>query len=176
VALWGERPSTKLERNLLIKLDFFILSFSCLLIWSNYLNRINFQNAYVSGMEQSVHFHGKQYSIVNTLFTVGYIIGQIPNNLMLQVVPANYWMPGMAIVWAILSMSTAAATRPSHVMAIRFLQGIVESSTFSGVHYILGSWYTEAEIGKRSAIFSSSSQMGSLFSGGEFTCLRKRRR
>ncbi|UZJ53326.1 hypothetical protein CBS101457_002646 [Exobasidium rhododendri] len=165
VVLWGERPSTKLERNVLIKLDFFILSFSCLLIWSNYLNRVNFQNAYVSGMKEDVHFQGKQYSIVNTLFTVGYIIGQIPNNLMLQVVPANYWMPAMAILWAILSMSTAAATQPSHVMAIRFFQGIVESSTFSGVHYILGSWYTEAEIGKRSAIFSCSSQLGSLFSG-----------
>jgi ACS family pantothenate transporter-like MFS transporter len=165
VVLWGVPPSTAIERRLLFKLDFFILSFACLLLWSNYLNRVNFQNAYVSGMREDVHFQGKQYSIVNTLFTVGYIIGQIPNNLMLQVIPANYWMPGMAMLWAMLSMCTAAATQPSHVMAIRFFQGIVESSTFSGVHYILGSWYTEAEIGKRSAIFSTSAQLGSLFSG-----------
>jgi ACS family pantothenate transporter-like MFS transporter len=122
-------------------------------------------------MKEDLGFQGNQYSVVNTLFTVGYIIGQIPNNLMLQVVPANFWMPAMACLWAILSMCTAAAKQPSHVMAIRFFQGIVESSTFSGTHYILGSWYTEEELGKRSAIFSSSAQFGSLFSGGESTLL-----
>lgn len=167
VVLWGERPPTKLERDLLFKIDFFILSFACLLLWSNYLNRVNFQNAYVSSMKQDLNFQGKQYSIVNTLFTVGYIIGQVPNNLMLQIVPANYWLPAMAVLWAMLSMCTAAATQPSHVMVVRFFQGIVESSTFSGIHYILGCWYTESEIGKRSAIFSTAAQLGSLFSGGE---------
>lgn len=84
---------------------------------------------------------------------------------MLQIVPAHLWLPSMAFLWGGLSACTAAATRPSHVMAIRFFQAILESSTFSGTHYILGSWYTAAEIGKRSAIFASSAQLGSVFSG-----------
>lgn len=68
-------------------------------------------------------------------------------------------------MWGGLSACTAAAKTPQHVMVIRFFQAIMESSTFSGTHYILGSWYKEDEIGKRSAIFASSAQMGSLFSG-----------
>lgn len=37
---------------------------------------ISFANAYVSGMRQDLGFVGNEYSIVNTVFTVGYIIGQ----------------------------------------------------------------------------------------------------
>jgi len=49
--------------------------------------------------------------------------------------------------------------------AIRFFQGIAEASTFVGTHYILGSWYKTGELGKRSAIFTCSGLVGSLFSG-----------
>ena len=87
------------------------MSFTCLVYWSNYLNRTNFSNAYVSGMKDGVGFEGNQYSVVNTVFTVGYIVGQVPNNLMLQVCPAYIWLPLMSLVWAALSMVTAAATK-----------------------------------------------------------------
>ena len=84
---------------------------------------------------------------------------------MLQVVAPRIWLPSMALLWALLSATLAAAKTPGQVMAIRFFQALAESSTFSGSHYILGSWYKESELGKRSGIFASSAQLGSLFSG-----------
>ncbi|TFY74306.1 hypothetical protein EWM64_g9706 [Hericium alpestre] len=42
---------------------------------------------------------------------------------------------------------------------------MAEASTFVGTHYILGSWYKPGELGKRSAIFTSSGLAGTLFSG-----------
>lgn len=62
-------------------------------------------------------------------------------------------------------MVTAAASHPRDIMAIRFFQGIAESSTFVGTHYILGSWYTARELGKRSGIFTSSGLAGTMFGG-----------
>lgn len=50
-------------------------------------------------------------------------------------------------------------------MVIRFFQGFFEASCFVGVQYILGSWYKREEIGKRTAIFTSSGLAGTLFSG-----------
>lgn len=78
VALWGETPPSKAEQRLLFKIDWFILSFCCLAhvppglvyvvamrrsycncncncadrarrYFSNYLDRANINNAYVSG-------------------------------------------------------------------------------------------------------------------------------
>lgn len=62
-------------------------------------------------------------------------------------------------------MTSAAAHHPRDLMAIRFFQGIAESSTFVGTHYILGSWYTSRELGKRSGIFTSSGLAGTMFGG-----------
>ncbi|KAJ5094868.1 hypothetical protein N7456_010729 [Penicillium angulare] len=36
---------------------------------------------------------------------------------------------------------------------------------FQGTHYLLGSWYTEEELGKRSGLFTSSGIAGGMFAG-----------
>ncbi|KAI1789063.1 MFS general substrate transporter [Ganoderma leucocontextum] len=163
--VWGEVPESKVERNLLLKIDWFILSYCCLMYFSNYLDRSNLSNAYVSGMKEELNIHGTQFNQINTLFTCGYIVGMIPNNLMLQVVPPRIWFPTMQIVWGVLTFCTSAATSVQQIFVIRFFQGIAESSTFVGTHYILGSWYKPGELGKRSGIFTSSGLIGTLFSG-----------
>lgn len=71
----------------------------------------------------------------------------------------------MMLVWAALTMITAAAHTPQAIMAIRFFQGIAEATTFVGTHYILGSWYTERELGKRSGIFTASGLAGTMIGG-----------
>lgn len=50
-------------------------------------------------------------------------------------------------------------------MVIRFFQAFFEASCFVGVQWILGSWYKPSEIGKRTAIFTSSGLAGTMFSG-----------
>ncbi|KAF4635795.1 hypothetical protein G7Y89_g2299 [Cudoniella acicularis] len=153
------------EGKLVRKLDFFILTFCCLMYFTNYLDRSNLANAYVSGMKEELGFKGNQYNVINTVFTVGYIIGQIPSNLALYHLKPRIFFPSMVILWGALTMVTAAAKHPQDIMVIRFFQGIAESSTFVGTHYILGSWYTARELGKRSGIFTSSGLAGTMFGG-----------
>lgn len=40
----------------------------------NYLDRSNLTAAYVSGMKKDLDFHGKQFNVINTCFTVGYTV------------------------------------------------------------------------------------------------------
>ena len=54
-------------------LDFFILTFCCLMYFTNYLDRSNLANAYVSGMKEDLKFKGNQFNLINTIFTVGYV-------------------------------------------------------------------------------------------------------
>lgn len=82
----------------------------------------------------------------------------------------TYFRPGrffpfMMTTWACITMTTASAQKPQHIMAIRFFQGFFESCTFAGTHYILGSWYTEGELGKRSGLFTASGLAGGIFGG-----------
>ncbi|KIA75766.1 MFS pantothenate transporter [Aspergillus ustus] len=153
------------ERKLLFKVDFFILSFCCMTYFFNYLDRSNLTNAYVSGMEEDLGFKGNQFNVINTVFTVGYILGQVPSNLAVTYLPPRVFFPVMVLLWGGLTMVTAAVHNPQGIMAIRFFLGIAEASTFAGTHYILGSWYTERELGKRSGIFTASGLAGTMFGG-----------
>ncbi|KAK7721270.1 hypothetical protein SLS64_001566 [Diaporthe eres] len=153
------------ERLLVQKVDFFILTFCCLSYFMNYLDRSNLANAYVSGMKEEIGFVGDQLNQINTCFTVGYVLGQIPSNLSLHYVRPRIFFPSMMLAWAGLTMVTASVHDPRSIMAIRFFQGIFEASTFVGTHYILGAWYTERELGKRSGIFTASGLAGTLIGG-----------
>lgn len=64
--VWGKPAATKAERRLLVKLDLVILSFCCLMYWVNYLDRMNLNNAYVTGMREDLNFRGNQLNIANT--------------------------------------------------------------------------------------------------------------
>ncbi|EJD48705.1 MFS general substrate transporter [Auricularia subglabra TFB-10046 SS5] len=164
-AYFSPSQATKEERRLVQKIDFFILTFCCLSYFCNYLDRSNLTNAYVSGMQEDLSFKGNQLTQINTIFTCGYIIGQIPSNLALYYIRPRVFFPSMMVIWGALTMITSSARRPEHIMAIRFFQGIAESTTFVGTHYILGSWYTARELGKRSGIFTASGLAGTMFGG-----------
>lgn len=116
-------------------------------------------------MKEDLGFVGNQYNVINTCFTVGYVIGQIPSNVALHHFKPRLYFPAMMLIWGGLTMVTAAVQSPQSIMAIRFFLGVCEASTFVGTHYILGSWYTEKELGKRSGIFTSSGVAGTMIGG-----------
>ncbi|KAF9815561.1 hypothetical protein IEO21_04561 [Rhodonia placenta] len=163
--VWGDVPETRAEQILLLKIDWFILSYCCLMNVPLDLDTSNVANAYVSGMKEELHMYGTQYNKLNTIWTCGYIIGMIPNNLMLQVVSPRIWFPSTQIVWGVLTFCASTVKNINQLYAIRFIQGVAEASAFIGTHYVLGSWYKTGELGKRSGIFTSSGLIGTLFSG-----------
>lgn len=162
--LWGKTPDDHDEAKLLVKIDWFVLSFACLLYWINYVDRLNISNAYVSGMKEDLNMMGNQFNVINTCFNVGYIVFLIPNNLILLKVRPRYWLTFCAISWGLLTLGIYKVTSYKQIYVIRFFQGAFESSTFVGVHLILGSWYKPDELTRRSAIFTSSGLIGNIFS------------
>lgn len=161
--LASEKPVNK--RRLLFKIDLFVLSFVCLQYWINYVDRVGFINAYISGMKEELHFKANDINVTNTCFTVGYILGMIPNNLILLVAPPRIWLSFCTFAWGLLTLGMFKVTSFRQTCVIRFFQAIFESCTFAGTHLILGSWYKENELPVRSAIFTASGLIGSMFSG-----------
>lgn len=99
------------------------------------------------------------------VFYGGYVLGQVPNNIALQKLPPRIYFPACMVAWGLLTLGTAFTHHPWQIMVIRFFQAVFESSTFVGCQYILGSWYKPDELGKRTAIFTSSGLAGTMFSG-----------
>lgn len=152
-------------------LDFFILTYCCLSYFFNYLDRAAFANAYVAGLKEDIHLEGSNYNVVLAMFTAGSVIGQIPHGIIIQKIAPRIWLPSMVLLWAGLTMCTAACTTYAQLCVVRFLQGLAEASTYCGTIYIIGSWYKPREIAKRTAIFTASGQAGSMFAGIMMTAI-----
>ncbi|KAH0279185.1 MFS general substrate transporter, partial [Aureobasidium melanogenum] len=116
------------QRWLVFKVDTFVLTFASLGYFLKNIDQTNVNNAFLSGMKEDLNMYGNELVTSTSIWSVGYVIGQIPSNLLL--------------------------TRVSP-----------RSGFYPGIYYMLGSWYTPREIGKRSMIFWLAGSVGNMFSG-----------
>ncbi|PSN67048.1 major facilitator superfamily transporter, partial [Corynespora cassiicola Philippines] len=164
--IWDYEPGrTHEERVFIQKLDWFLITILSLGYFIKNLDQTNISNAYVSGMKEDLAMNGNEINLVDTAWTVGYVVGQIPSQIILTKVRPSIWVPSCELVWTMLTFCLAAAKTSNHVIVIRFFIGLAESIFYPAAHTILGSWYKPSELGKRACIFHASSAAASMFSG-----------
>lgn len=160
-----EPNRTRTERKFIQKLDVYLLTIFCFGYFIKNLDQHNIGNAYVSGMKEDLKMNGNEINLIDIAWTVGYVIGQLPSQLILTKVRPSIWIPSCELVWTILTFCLAAAKTSNHVIAIRFFVGLVESIFYPAALFILGSWYKPSELGKRTCILHASSAGAGMFSG-----------
>jgi MFS family permease len=127
-----------------------------------YQFRNNYAAARLQGLEADLGLVGSQYQVGLSILFVGYILMQVPSNMVLNYVGRPSWYLGFfTIAWGLVSACTSQVTNYAGIVTARFILGIVEAPFFAGVLFYLSKWYTKDELAKRNAIFYS----GSLVSG-----------
>ncbi|KAJ0426593.1 alpha/beta-hydrolase [Aspergillus carlsbadensis] len=163
---WHEPGTSKAEKWLIFKLDWFLLSFSCLCFFVKQLDQNNVTNAYASGLAADLGFGpGNELSWMNTYFNAAVIIGGPFSNLILTVVRPRFWLPFCLFTWSFFVLFLYKCTSAHQFYALRFCIGLFESAAWPGVQYVLGCWYTKSEIARRSGLFVMSGVLGQMFSG-----------
>ncbi|KAL6449651.1 liz1 Pantothenate transporter liz1 [Candida maltosa Xu316] len=160
----GKHPK---EQQYLAKLDFFLLTSACLGYFIKNLNQSNVTTAYVNGMNEYYNMNKNQYNYLLTMFTIGYIIGQIPSNMLLHRVSIRYYLGTLEVIWAFLTimMIVVPAHHINGMYALRFFAGLTESAFFPCLEYVLGAHYSKEEISKRSAWLAISGNLSGIVSG-----------
>ncbi|KAI8936465.1 hypothetical protein NX059_006871 [Plenodomus lindquistii] len=163
--VWDDPDKPKEEKWFLFKLDVFLLTAACLGYFSKNLDQSNIGNAYVSGMKEALGMHGSELTYANNCFTAGYVVGQMPAVMLATKVRPSILIPTLEILWSVLTFCTSSITNTSQLYAIRFLVGLFESGYFPVMIYLIGSWYTKEERGKRTALFYCTAALAGMFSG-----------
>ncbi|KAK9460866.1 major facilitator superfamily domain-containing protein [Lipomyces oligophaga] len=153
------------ERQYIQRLDFFMFSYSLLSYVVKFLDQNNVSNAYVSGMKEDLNLQGQERNLFNTFFNVGYLIGSIPSQVIINRTRASIFIPSCELIWSVLVMTLAAAKNAKTIYGIRFIIGLCEATVFPGFALILGSWYYPNQLAKRMALFECSSSAAQMFSG-----------
>lgn len=162
---WFNENDTPAERKLILKLDILLCFYSMMAYWVKYLDQTNLNNAYVSGLEQSIHMKGNDLVHTQAVFTVGSIVFQIPFMYILYRLPLNYVLPCLDICWSLFTLGSYKATNVSHLQAMRFFVGAFEAPGYLAYQYLFGSWYKVDEMTRRSMVYYIGQYLGVLTSG-----------
>lgn len=99
-------------------------------------------------MADDLDLDDQRYAWVLSIFFFGYLLCEVPSNMILARSRPSIFLPGIMIVWGALSAAMSSAKSYGAMLAFRFVVGSIESGFFPGVLYLLSCWYTSAELGK----------------------------
>ncbi|UPK91958.1 hypothetical protein LCI18_002893 [Fusarium solani-melongenae] len=162
---------TEAEKKLLCKIDMFLLP----TIWAVYLlsymvrtthknqDRSNIGNARVAGMGDDLDLTDDRYYLVVVLFQIGYVLAEVPSNMILSRSRPSLFIPALMIFWGVSCAVIAAVQSWRQLVGLRFLLGVAEAGFSPAVMFIISSWYRKHEQSKRFVVFHSAGIMSGAF-------------
>ncbi|KAL5345470.1 hypothetical protein ACLOAV_009843 [Pseudogymnoascus australis] len=165
------------EIKLVRKLDYRILPTLFVMYFLNYVDRNAIAQARLNGLEKELGMDPKssQFNTTVSILFVGYVLMQVPSNMLITKVRPSMYMSGWMAVWAIVSACTALVQNYGGLVACRFLLGITEAPFYPGATYVLSIFYTRKEIASRIAFLYlaqiTATGFSSLIAAGIFAGL-----
>ncbi|KAH8891125.1 allantoate permease [Thozetella sp. PMI_491] len=165
LALEGYVPGSDAEKRLVRKIDWFLLPTIWWMYILAYLDRGNISNANAAGLSDDLHASPAQYSLLISIFFLGYFLCEVPSNLlMVRLSPAIY-LPTIMVIWGVIVCGLSQATTFEGFITGRFFLGCIEGGLFPACLYLLTCWYKKDELAKRTSIFFTSSCVSPALGG-----------
>ncbi|KAI0007665.1 major facilitator superfamily domain-containing protein [Xylariaceae sp. FL0662B] len=164
----GSETGDQLQVNepaLLRKLDLRLLPAVGVLYLFSFLDRSNVGNARIEGLLDDVGITGNQYLTGLTLYFVGYVLFEIPCNIILKRTTPQIWLPVLTIAWGVVATLMGIVHNLSGFFTSRFFLGVAESGLFPGVVFYFSMWYKRRERQYRISLFFSAASLAGAFGG-----------
>ncbi|KAF2663781.1 MFS general substrate transporter [Microthyrium microscopicum] len=153
------------EKALLRKLDWKLLPALSILYLLSFLDRSNVANARLEGLTTDLKMTGNQYLTGLTLYFIGYVIFEIPSNIILKRTSPRIWLPTLTLAWGVVATLMGVTQNLGGFFTVRFFLGATEAGLFPGVCYYLSMWYKRHERQYRIALFFSAASLAGAFGG-----------
>ncbi|KAF7452556.1 UhpC, Sugar phosphate permease [Pyrenophora tritici-repentis] len=153
------------EKKLMRKLDLRLLPAVSILYLLSFLDRSNVANARIEGLTKDLNMTGNQYLTGLTLYFIGYVLFELPCNIILKRTTPKFWLPTLTLAWGVVATLMGVTQNREGFFAVRFFLGVTESGLFPGVVYYLSMWYKRNERQYRISLFFSCASLAGAFGG-----------
>lgn len=172
LSVWTERFNSQspewrsdFEKKLLRKVDVRLMPTLIIMYLLNFLDRSNLAQARQGTLEEDLKMSGTDFNLATSIFFVGYLLMQLPSNLLLTRMRPSLYLSASCCLWGVVSTCNAAADSFTHLVVIRFFLGFVEAPFFPGAVFLMSSWYTRAELTRRVAWLYAGNALANMFGG-----------
>ena len=148
-----DRADTDLARTTMRQVSLRLLPLLFALLICNYIDRANIAMAKLQ-MDRDLRFSETAYGFGASIFFVGYILFEVPSNLILVRVGARRWIARIMITWGLVASAMMFMRAPIHFYILRVLLGAAEAGFFPGIVYYLAQWFPAAHRARALARFT----------------------
>lgn len=146
------------------KINLRLLPFLLVCYLFAYLDRVNIGFAKLQ-MQGDLGFSDAAYGVGAGIFFIGYVLFEIPSNLMLPRVGARKTFSRILVLWGITSASMLFVRDVPTFYAMRFLLGVFEAGFAPGMIYYLSCWYGPQRMARAIAIVFLAGPIGGIVGG-----------
>ena len=129
-----------------------------------YVDRLNIAFA-KDQLSDDLALSATAFGLASGIFFLGFVIFQVPSNLILHKVGARRWLATIMIAWGVCATATAFVWSAESLVGIRFLLGVCEAGFFPGVVYFLSCWFPPEARGRAMAAFLSGIAIAIIIGG-----------
>ncbi|KAL2117468.1 hypothetical protein VTJ04DRAFT_7128 [Mycothermus thermophilus] len=129
------------------------------------MDRTNLGFANIAGMAVDLELIGNRYSIITLVFFVTYVIFQPPSTVLCRKIGPRIHISVITIAWGAIMIGMGFVKNWEGMVGLRLALGVLEAGFFPSAVYLLSTWYTRYEVGKRNSIFYLVGCVASAFSG-----------
>lgn len=126
-ALASYVANTAAEKRLVRKIDFILLPCLWWMYVLAYVDRGNVANANAAGMSEDLNLSSNDYSLIVSIFFIGYTIFEVPSNLLLNKVAPHRYLTTILVVWGVCVAAMSTAKTAKHFLVGRFFLGCIEA-------------------------------------------------
>lgn len=154
-------PGQPEEAAVLWKVTIRLIPFLFLLYIINILDRTNVGIAKVP-MSDDLNMGNAAFGLGAGLFYVGYVLFEVPSNLIMARTGARVWIARILISWGLVTAATMFVVGPKSFFAMRILLGVAEAGFFPGIILYLSQWFPTEARARAVAKFMMASLIASM--------------
>jgi len=141
-----------------------LLPFLFVLYVIAYLDRVNVSFA-AAGVSKDLGLNSASYGFAAGIFFLGYVLFEIPSNLILDRVGARRWIGRILLSWGVIAALMAFMTTAAQFNGLRLLLGVAEAGFFPGIILYLSQWVPENQRARTLAGFMLAIPVAGLVGG-----------
>ena len=149
---------------LLRKVAWRIIPFLFVCYVVSFLDRINIGFAQLQ-MKHDLGFSDAMYGLGAAVFYIGYVLCEVPSNLLLAKYGARRTFTRIMLLWGLASVGMMFVSSPAHFYLLRFLLGVFEAGFFPGIVLYLTFWFPANRRAAVLSVFFAGVAVAGVFGG-----------
>ena len=146
------------------KLFWRIVPLLLLLVMLNYLDRSNLGFAALQ-MNSDLGFTPEIYGAGASIFFIGYLLAQIPANLLTHKFGARRMIAWIMVAWGLIAAAMAAISGTTSFYSLRFLLALAEAGMIPGATLYISQWFPQSERGRAIGTLYTATALGVVIGG-----------